>query len=57
MSIRTQALLWAAAIIAAALIANTYGLSDGASVGIISGLSGAAWGSLQMDSSCGGCLR
>nr|WP_298931984.1 hypothetical protein [uncultured Erythrobacter sp.] len=47
-----QALIWAAIIIAAALIAASYGLSNGASIGIVTGLSGAAWGSLQADSPC-----
>lgn len=58
MSVRSKALLWAAIIIASALIMSTMGLSSGASFGVISGLSGAAWGTLQADGSCGrGCLE
>ncbi len=45
-----KALLWAAAILFAAIMAKTSGLSDGASFGIIAGLSGAAWGAFN-----GGC--
>ncbi|GMN03393.1 hypothetical protein [Erythrobacter sp. MTPC3] len=52
---RMQALIWAAIIIAAALIGSAAELSSGASVGIITGLSGAAWASLQSGGSC--CVR
>lgn len=41
-----KALLWAAAIIIAAIITQWNGLSDSASFGITAGLSGAAIGSL-----------
>ncbi|MBV7258721.1 hypothetical protein [Erythrobacter crassostreae] len=58
MTRNTQALIWAAIIIAAALICVSYGLNNAASFGIVSGLSGAAWGSLQADSPCvRGCLQ
>ena len=46
MTIKTKALLWAGAIIVAAIFANLMGLSSGASFGIIAGLSGAAVGAL-----------
>lgn len=56
-----QALLWAAIIIAAALIVAALDLGTGASFGVVGGLSGAAWGSLSsnIDSKracAGGCL-
>ena len=56
-----QSLLWAAIIIAAALIVAALDLGAGASFGVIGGLSGAAWGSLSsnIDSKrgcAGGCL-
>ena len=53
MRINTKAILWAGAIITAALISVGLGLSDGASLGVIGGLSGAAWGSLSAKSACG----
>lgn len=46
MSIKSKALLWAAIIIAAAIIADGQGLSSAASSGVILGLSGAAYGAL-----------
>ena len=49
-----HSLVWATAIIAAALIASANGLSESASLGIVLGLSGAALGAL---SSGGGCRR
>ncbi len=57
MSKNFQALLWASIIITAAIIMNLQGVSDNASIGVVLGLSGAAWGSLQTDAGCGrGCL-
>ncbi|MGB3471726.1 MAG: hypothetical protein WBA51_12970 [Erythrobacter sp.] len=54
----TKALIWAAIIIAAALFASASDLSSGASFGIIAGLSGAAWGTLQSKAGCArGCSR
>ncbi len=47
-----KALIWAAAIIIAAVLAQGNGLTGGASFGIIGGLSGAAWGSLNSDMGC-----
>jgi len=53
-----KSLAWAGAIIVAAIIANFQGMSDPASAGLVLGLSGAAWGSLQSDMPCSkGCLR
>ena len=58
MTNRAKALIWASIIIGAAWLANAEGLSDGASYGLIAGLSGAAWGTLQSRSSCGmGCMQ
>lgn len=48
-----HSLVWAGAIIAAAWIATSNGLSDSASMGIVMGLSGAAWGALNSDIGCG----
>lgn len=58
MNTNTKALLWAAIIIAAALMASGLDLSASASFGLISGLTGAAWGSVSASSpTCaGGCL-
>ena len=51
-----KGLVWASLIIGAALVAATYGVSEGASFGIIAGLSGAAIGSLYGRYRCGmGC--
>ncbi len=58
MTVQTKALLWAAIIISAALISVGMGLSDAASFGVVSGLSGAACGSLASTKACGwGCWR
>ena len=58
MSVQIKALIWAAIILCAAVVMNVMNLSNGASIGVITGLSGAAWGSLQADSGCGrGCLQ
>lgn len=48
-----KALLWAGAIIAAAIIASAIGMSDSASIGVVGGLSGAAWASLAQGKACG----
>ena len=53
----SKALIWAVMIIVAALVASAYNLSDSASFGLIAGLSGAAWGSIQSETVCGrSCL-
>ncbi len=58
MTYRTKALLWAAVIIGAAIMTVILGLNQGASFGIVGGLSGAAWGTLQSDVGCRqGCLQ
>ncbi len=58
MDIRAKALVWAAIILGAAFLANSQGLSDGASFALVTGLTGAAWGSINSRSSCGmGCLQ
>ncbi len=44
-----QAVIWAGIIIVAALCMNSLGLNQGASFGITSGLTGAAWGSIYSD--------
>ena len=55
---RTKALIWASIIIAAAIVSVMFGLNQGASMGIVGGLSGAAWGSLNSDITCArGCLQ
>ena len=48
-----QSLIWASAIIIAALVCVSNGVSDAASFGIVMGLSGAAIGSLNSDLGCG----
>lgn len=54
----SQALIWAAIIIAAALIASAMDLSNAASFGIVTGLSGAAWGAIESEAGCGrGCVQ
>ncbi len=50
MTIRNKAMLWAVIIITAAIFLAASELSNGASFGIIGGLSGAAMGMLN-----GGC--
>ena len=58
MDIRAKALIWAAILIGAAVLASSQGLSDGASFALVTGLSGAAWGSINGRSACGmGCLQ
>ena len=57
MGIRTQSLLWAAGIIAAAWFSNANGMSANASFGIVAGLTGAAIGAIygQRSKSKGCC--
>lgn len=52
MSVTSKALLWAAIIISAALIMAGLDIGDGASLGVIGGLTGAAWGSLASEGAC-----
>lgn len=48
---------WGATLILAATLCLSFGLNQGATFGIIGGLSGAAWGSMYDDSNClRGCL-
>lgn len=57
-NVRTKALIWASIIIAAAIASVLLGLNQGASIGVVGGLSGAAWGSLHSDFVCSrGCLQ
>ena len=55
MTTKSLSLLWGAIIIAAALLATSLGMDDGASFGVIAGLSGAAYASIAGKSgrSCG----
>lgn len=53
MSKNVQALIWAFAMIGIALVCASNGVSETASFGIVMGLSGAAWGSLQSEMGCG----
>ena len=58
MTNRAKALMWATIIIGTAFLANSQGLSDSVSFGLIMGLTGAAWASINSRSSCGtGCLQ
>lgn len=53
-----KALLWAAIIISVALFMSAMDVSNGVSFGVIGGLTGAAWGSLQTEAACTkGCLQ
>jgi len=53
-----HSIVWAAMIIAAALIATSAGLGDAAGFAIVAGLSGAAWGAISADMLCGRwCLQ
>lgn len=57
-NVRVKALIWAAIIIVAAITSVLLGLNQGASLGIVGGLTGAAWGSLQTETACGReCLQ
>ena len=55
MSVTSQSLLWAAIIIAAALLSKNMGLNDGASMALISGMVAAAYSSVSKKAgrSCG----
>ena len=58
MTTRNMALIWAAIIILAAILVVGMNLNNSASFGILSGLSGAAWGSLVTHGACGkACLQ
>ena len=55
-----HSLLWAAAILGAAWISTANGLSDGAAIAVVMGLSGAALASINGTRPCGGrsgCVR
>ena len=53
-----KALLWAAVMMGSAIFMRTLGMSDNASLGVIAGLTGAAWGSLNSEMGCGrSCLQ
>ena len=47
-----HSLIWAGAILIAALISSGSGLSDDASFAVVLGLSGAAWASLTPGNPC-----
>ena len=47
MSVRNLSILWAAIIIAVAIFLNESDLNPGTSLGVIGGLSGAAFGTIQ----------
>ena len=53
MSNTSKALLWAAIMIAAALIMSGMEISSAASSSVVLGLSGAAWATIKTDSGCG----
>ncbi|GMM91949.1 hypothetical protein [Qipengyuania sp. MTN3-11] len=56
MTMLQKSVLWAAAMILAAILGRVGGLSDGAMFGIVAGLSGAAVGSIRSrKSACGSC--
>ena len=58
MSNTGKALVWAAGMIAVAVFMQAQGASDGASFGVIAGMAGAAWGSLNSETGCGrSCLQ
>ena len=51
-------MIWAGTILCAAILASLAGLSDGASFGVVTGLTGAAWASIHGDSACSrGCVQ
>ncbi|MEP3051967.1 MAG: hypothetical protein ABJP48_04400 [Erythrobacter sp.] len=54
MTRNAKTILWATAIITAAIFTQVAGLSNGASFGIIAGLTGAAIGALSGNRSTGG---
>lgn len=53
MNSTTKALLWGAIIVAAALMATGLDLSASASFGLVSRLTGAAWGSVSSGAASG----
>lgn len=53
MAVKTKSLIWAAIILSTALILVGTGINDGAAFGVIGGLSGAAWGSINSNAACG----
>ena len=58
MSNTSKALAWATVMIVAAIVMQAQGLNDNASMAVIAGLTGAAWGSLNVDRPCSkGCLQ
>lgn len=52
MSNTAKSLIWASIILGTAVLANAQGLSDAASLGLIAGLTGAAFGSLSQSRRC-----
>ncbi|WP_176273489.1 hypothetical protein [Altererythrobacter lutimaris] len=52
MTTRSKAIIWASIIISASLICVGMGLNDGASFGVVAGLSSAAWASLSCGKGC-----
>ena len=52
MTIQGKALIWAAFIIVAALAASASNMTDNASFALITGLTGAAWASIQSQTNC-----
>lgn len=52
-----KAVIWAAGIIAAAIFMQAQGMSANASFGVIAGLTGAAWASLNAKAGCGRSFR
>ncbi|MEQ8410245.1 MAG: hypothetical protein RIC51_02740 [Erythrobacter sp.] len=53
-----RSLAWAGIIIVAAVVCQVQEMSDAASAGVVFGLTGAAWGNLQVDTPCSrGCLQ
>jgi len=58
MSYITRSLAWAGVMIGVALVLQSQGASEPASAGVVFGLAGAAWGSLQSETPCGRrCLQ
>ena len=58
LSPQAKALLWAALILTSAFIMSAVDMDSSASFGVIAGLTGAAWASLQSEAGCSrGCLQ
>lgn len=54
----SKALIWAFVILLVAFVLQAQGVSSSASAGIVFGLAGAAWGTIQSEVGCGkGCLQ